>query len=208
MREIRKYSEAFKLQVLSEMESGELKSQYEARMRYDIRGHATVSKWIKKYGKAELSAKVVRVETTKERDQLKEMKRRIRELEHALSDAHLDLSLERAYVKLACKAARIEDVEGFKKNTMGGGPRDGRGGEKQGSCCCGVAFVRQGGDDASELLCEAASASEEADRRDVDGGVGEGGAADSAVFGRAEGAGVDCRRIGESRRRSRARSVF
>ena len=119
MREIRKYSEAFKLQVLSELESGELKSQYEARMRYDIRGAATLARWIRQYGKEELSRKVVRVETTKERDQLKEMKKRVRELETALADAHLDLSLERAYVKLACKVARIEDVEEFKKKHVG-----------------------------------------------------------------------------------------
>lgn len=84
-REIRRYSEAFKLQVISELESGALKSQYEARVRYDIRGASTIPRWIRQYGKERLLRKVVRVETTKEKDQLKEMKKRIRDLEHALA---------------------------------------------------------------------------------------------------------------------------
>jgi transposase-like protein len=84
MKEIRRYSEAFKLQVLSELERGELKSHSEARVRYDIRGAGTLARWIRQYGKEELSRRVLRVETAKERDQLKEMKKRVRQLESAL----------------------------------------------------------------------------------------------------------------------------
>jgi len=46
-----KYSEAFKLQVVSELESGHLRCAYDARMRYGIKGGSTVEKWIRKYGK-------------------------------------------------------------------------------------------------------------------------------------------------------------
>jgi hypothetical protein len=58
------------------------------------------------------------VETTKERDQLINMKSEIKELKSALVDAHLDLRLERAWGELACEAAGIEDVDAFKKKAL------------------------------------------------------------------------------------------
>ena len=117
-KNIVRYSDAFKIQVVSELESGKFKCIFEARKRYAIRGVGTVENWIRKYGKNHLLNKVVRVETTTERDQLKEMKSKIRELESALVDAHLDLRLERAWGELACEAAGISDMDGFKKKAL------------------------------------------------------------------------------------------
>ncbi len=117
-KNILRYSDAFKIQVVSELESGKFNCIFEARKCYAIRGCGTVERWIRKYGKNYLLNKVVRVETTKERDQLKEMKAQIRELKSALVDAHLDLRLERAWGELACEAAGIDDVEAFKKKAL------------------------------------------------------------------------------------------
>jgi transposase len=114
-----RYSEAFKLQVVSELETGKLGCIFEARKRYAIKGVGTVDRWVRKYGKNHLLKKVVRVESTSERDQLMELKKKNRELESALSDAHLDLRLERAWLKIACKAGGIDDVESFKKKANG-----------------------------------------------------------------------------------------
>ena len=114
-KEVVRYSEAFKLQVVSEVESGKFSGVFEAGKRYDIRGSDTIKEWIKKYGKNHLLNKVVLVKTVNERDQLKVMKREIHELKSALADAHLDLRLEKAWVKLACKQAGIDDVDTFKK---------------------------------------------------------------------------------------------
>lgn len=47
------------------------------------------------------------------------LRKRIRELEHALANAHIDLALESEYVKLACQAGGIKDVEEFKKKHVG-----------------------------------------------------------------------------------------
>jgi transposase-like protein len=44
------YSEAFKIHVVAEIESGRL-SIAEANRKYNIAGHMTVSKWCKKFGK-------------------------------------------------------------------------------------------------------------------------------------------------------------
>jgi len=39
----------------------------------------------------------------KERDELKDARKRIRELEAALADAHIDSCLEESYFKIACE---------------------------------------------------------------------------------------------------------
>jgi len=119
MDSVVRYSEAFKLQVVREIEEGKHPSCFAARERYGISGAATVARWVREYGRTDLLKKVVHVQTTSERDQMKTLKARVRELEKALCDAHLDLSLEQAWMRLACKAGGIEDVEGFKKKHLG-----------------------------------------------------------------------------------------
>lgn len=114
-----RYSEAFKVQVLRELEDGCFLSRRAACQAYGIRGGATLAKWISKYGKTHLMKKVIRVETRKEISELKQLRNRVRELEKGLSDAHLDLKLEQAYTQIACRAAGIEDVEAFKKKHGG-----------------------------------------------------------------------------------------
>jgi len=119
MKEVRRYSEAFKLQVLRELEEGKYPSVSVVARTYGIRGSLTVSNWIRKYGKTHLMNKVIRVETPKEIDEIKEMRKRVRALEEALSDAHLELKLEKAYTRIACREAGIEDVDAFKKKHAG-----------------------------------------------------------------------------------------
>ena len=84
-REYYRYSEAFKRHVVSEIELGKFKSLKEARERFGIKGISTVSRWLKKYGKEDLLPKKVRIEMPKEQDEIKSLKRRIKELEKALS---------------------------------------------------------------------------------------------------------------------------
>lgn len=85
---IYRYSIAFKQQVVSEIESGELSIE-KARRKYDIPGTTTIQKWIRSMGKNHLLAKVVRVEKPQERDEKKELQKRVHELESALADAHI-----------------------------------------------------------------------------------------------------------------------
>jgi len=117
--QIMRYSEAFKRKVVEGLEKGELRNQAEAREVYGIRGGSTIHSWLRKYGKNHLLAKVVKVESMKERDRNKELKRRIRELEKALSDTKVEQVLERAYFEVLCEEMGIEDVEGYKKKLAG-----------------------------------------------------------------------------------------
>lgn len=114
-----RYSEAFKLQILRELEEGKFPNRSVAARTYGIRGQSTIEHWARKYGKTKLLGKVVRVETPEEINELKQLRKRVRDLEEALADAHLDLKLDEAYLQIACRAAGIEDVEAFKKKNAG-----------------------------------------------------------------------------------------
>ena len=111
-----RYSEAYKLAVVREVESG-----FEAvdviRRKYGI-GSGTVNDWLRKYGNGS-RGKVIRVQKPEEIDELKRLKERVRRLETALADAHVDLALERAFGEIACERAGIKDVAGFKKKVAG-----------------------------------------------------------------------------------------
>jgi transposase-like protein len=112
-----RYSEAFKRQIVRELESAEM-TFAEIRRKYGIRGAGTVEGWTRKYGNG-TRGRIIRVETPEEIHQMKRMKERIRQLESALADANIDLALERAYTRMACERAGIKDVEEFKKKTAG-----------------------------------------------------------------------------------------
>ena len=96
------YSEAFKTQVVHEIEQGKFASILQAQKAHGIRGKNTIQNWIKKYGREDILPKRVRVETMAEIDELKEAKKRIRDLEKTLADLQMDYCLERAFLEIAC----------------------------------------------------------------------------------------------------------
>lgn len=114
-----RYSEAFKLQVLRELEEGRFTTRASAARTYGIRGGATIEGWARRYGKLHILGKVIRVETPEEIDETRELRKRVKDLEKALADAHLAGMFDKAYLKIACRTAGIEDVEGFKKKHAG-----------------------------------------------------------------------------------------
>jgi transposase len=115
-----RYSEAFKMAIVRELEGQDLPFE-QVRRKYGILGSWTVQKWVRKYGNG-TRGKRIRVETPEEINELKRLKERVRRLEGALADANIDLVLERAYTKIACERAGIKDVEGFKKKHRGAQP--------------------------------------------------------------------------------------
>lgn len=114
MKKVIRYSEAFKKQVVDEIARGKFASPYAAQKAYGIRGQMTVTKWIRKYGREDLLPKRIRIETMEEIDQLKMARKRIRDLEAALADAHIDHCLEHAFLEIACERMG-EDPDSFKK---------------------------------------------------------------------------------------------
>lgn len=114
MKQTIRYSEAFKKQVVEEVASGKFTSAYQAQVAYGIKGGETVTKWIRKYGRDDLLPRRVRIETMDETDQLKAARHRIKELEAALADAHIDHCLEHAFLEIACERMEV-DLDDFKK---------------------------------------------------------------------------------------------
>lgn len=109
-----RYSEAFKMAVVEEIENGHYGSPHEASRAYGIRGAETVKRWLLQYGKKELLKKVVRVEKPGEPGEIRRLKDRVQRLESALADAHMDSALDRAFFEMLCEQTKT-DAASFKK---------------------------------------------------------------------------------------------
>lgn len=109
-----RYSEAFKRQVVKKVEGGRHGSLNGVANACGIGAMSTVARWVREYGREDLLPRNVRIETLKERDELKEARKRIRELEAAVADAHIDYCLEKGFLQSACDRLG-EDMESFKK---------------------------------------------------------------------------------------------
>jgi transposase-like protein len=111
-----RYSEAFKMAVVRELEEQDLPCA-QVRRKYGILGADTVQAWVRKYGKSNRGMRR-RVEKPDEISEAKRLRQRMRQLESALADANIEVALERAYTELACERAGV-DVEEFKKKAAG-----------------------------------------------------------------------------------------
>ena len=113
-----RYSEAFKLQVVSEVECGVYGSAHEASVAYGISGHTTVKRWLKEYGKPQPLKKVVKVDQQDEPKEVRRLKDRVRQLEAALADVVMDQALDQAFFGILCERTGTNALE-FKKKHDG-----------------------------------------------------------------------------------------
>ena len=114
-KRIIRYSEAFKLEVVSSIDSGEVEGIPQAMKRFGITGSTTVKNWLTKYGENHLIPKVVRVEKPNEKRRIEELRKENERLEKALADSHMDAVLYRSWFEVACEEFGVEDIESFKK---------------------------------------------------------------------------------------------
>lgn len=113
-RMVYSYSTAFKRQVIEDLETGRFRSMEEAREHYGIRGGSTINCWLRKYGRNHLCAKIVRVEMPNEKDQIRDLKNQIKQLERILGRKEAEKAIGEAFLEMACEKLG-EDVEEFKK---------------------------------------------------------------------------------------------
>lgn len=111
-----RYSEAFKLRVVRELESGRLRSFTEASERYGIGGKSTVSKWVRKYSKSSTQHRVIDVKTPDECSEIDQLRSRIADLERAVIDSKVQETLHKAYFAVVCREYGIQNPEALKKN--------------------------------------------------------------------------------------------
>jgi transposase-like protein len=111
-----RYSPSFKLQLVSEVEGGEL-CALEVQRKYRIKGNGTVMRWVRQLGSGKYG-KVIRVEKADEFNEARQLRTEVRKLKGILADAHVELALEKAYLALACEQMN-QTLESFKKKHAG-----------------------------------------------------------------------------------------
>jgi transposase-like protein len=112
-----RYSKAFKLQCVREVESGK-SCAFQVQRKYRIKGTATVMRWVRQFGGGRYG-KIIRVEKPDEVNEAKQLRSELRRVKEALADTHLELALERAFLEVACEQMD-QSVESFKKKHAGG----------------------------------------------------------------------------------------
>ena len=110
--EQRRYSEAFKQQVVAEIESGRL-SYHGAAVKYGIATGATITNWVRQRGQNHLLPKVVRVESMNERDQIKALLAEKQRLESALAQSQLKIMVLEELIKVTEDKYQVD----FKKKS-------------------------------------------------------------------------------------------
>ncbi len=111
-----RYSKAFKMQCVREVEAGQ--SCAAVRRKYRIRGNFTVMRWVRQLGSGRYG-KIIRVEKAQEVNEASQLRSELRRVKEALADTHLELALEHAYLVVACEELD-QSLEEFKKKHAGG----------------------------------------------------------------------------------------
>jgi len=111
-KKIKRYSEAFKRQVVAEYETGI--SISDLQKKYGITGGMTIPSWIKKYAKQGFRHELVRIQTAEEANRVKELEQQVQELEQALGKVVLEK------LKLESILEELEETRGVeaKKNAV------------------------------------------------------------------------------------------
>ena len=112
-----RYSHAFKMQVVREVESGQ-DCAFAVQRKYGVPGCGTVMRWVRQFGSGKYG-KVIRVEKADEIAETIRLRTQLRQAKEALADAHMELALEKAFLAVACEQMD-QTVEGFKKKQAGG----------------------------------------------------------------------------------------
>jgi transposase-like protein len=112
-----RYSKAFKMQCVAEVESGKASANAVQR-KYRMKGTDTVIRWVRQFGSGRYG-KVVRVEKAGEVNEAAQLRQDLQRVKEALADTHMELALEQAYLLVACEEMN-QSPEAFKKKHAGG----------------------------------------------------------------------------------------
>jgi len=112
-RTVKRYSEAFKLQILSELESGKYTKGEISRL-YGI-APASIYAWIKKYSKFDLLNCRIKIETMDDIDKIKKLEEENKRLKDLLVKKDIQGFLDEAYLEYAAKELGYKNVDELKK---------------------------------------------------------------------------------------------
>ena len=109
-----RYSQAFKQEVVQQIEEGRLTVR-EAMRTYGVKGSLTIAGWIRGMGKLDLLPKHIRVEKLEERDQVRELQRKIKELKDALAETQVRCIIAETRLDIVCQQQGLDPEEVKKK---------------------------------------------------------------------------------------------
>ena len=107
---VKRYSEAFCRQVVSEYEEGA--SIPDLNRKYGIKGTLTIPNWIRKYGKGIFRHEVVRIQSADEAKRVHELEKQVQELERALGQ----VTLEKLKLESILEVLQEDASQAVKKN--------------------------------------------------------------------------------------------
>ena len=107
---MKRYSEAFKQQVVSEYEGGQ--SVRALQHKYGITGNGTIERWVRKYGHAGFRHELIVIQRSEEREREKRLEKRVKDLESAVAQ----LTLEKIVLETSLSEAEKLLGVAIKKN--------------------------------------------------------------------------------------------
>jgi transposase len=110
----RRYSESFKLKLLSELSTGKYSKRELSRI-YGI-ASTTLNEWVRKYDRKDLMNTRVLVETKDEISRLKALQKEVEQLKELLIKKDLDKLVQDSYLEVAAENLGYKNVEELKKN--------------------------------------------------------------------------------------------
>ena len=110
----RRYSESFKLKILSELSTGKYSKRELSRI-YGI-SSSTLNEWVKKYDRKDLMNTRILVENKDEISRLKALQKEVEQLKELLIKKDLDKLVQDSYLEVAAENMGYKNVEELKKN--------------------------------------------------------------------------------------------
>lgn len=108
---IKRYSQAFKQQVVREYERGA--SIYNLQQKYGIGAPHTVKRWLKQYGCSGFRGEVIHIQTVEDQWEFQAMKSRIADLESALAQSVLENRMLSTTLEVASQSLGIDLKKNF-----------------------------------------------------------------------------------------------
>ena len=113
-----RYSEAFKKQVVGEYEAGA--SAAGLRQKYGIKGGSTINRWVKKYGREGSRYELMVIQKPEERDRIKQLEKRVQQLESALAQVTLDKLMLESLVEVIEAESGTEVKKNIGRRSLSG----------------------------------------------------------------------------------------
>ena len=110
----RRYSEGFKLKILTELSTGKY-SKSELSRLYGLRT-STINNWIKKYERSDLMNTRIMIENQDEISRIKALQKEIEQLKKALVKKDLEQLANDSFLEVAAEKLGYKNVAELKKN--------------------------------------------------------------------------------------------